>query len=89
MIPKLPEPFRKQGQQMSYDGDDCVFCDCWAKEQVLAIQEEAYKAGMAAATKDAAIVFMERVNLEADPSVRLPLKAFLLEIANSASLEVK
>ena len=32
--PKLPEPFKKQGQQMSFDGDDKVFFDCYTKVQM-------------------------------------------------------
>jgi len=32
--PKLPEPFRKQGQQMSYNGDDKVFFDCYTIAQM-------------------------------------------------------
>lgn len=32
--PKLPEPFRKQGQRMSYDGDDKVFFDCYTISQM-------------------------------------------------------
>lgn len=34
---QLPEPFRKQGQQLSYDGCDKAFCDLWCKEQLEAV----------------------------------------------------
>ena len=33
-LPKLPEPFKKQGQQMSYDGNDKVFFDCYTITQM-------------------------------------------------------
>ena len=33
-LPKLPKPFKKQGQQMSYDGDDKVFFDCYTITQI-------------------------------------------------------
>ena len=32
----MPEPFRKQGQQMAYDGDDKVFFDCFSADQLRA-----------------------------------------------------
>ena len=32
---KLPKPFRAQGQQISYDGDDKSFCDLYSKEQMV------------------------------------------------------
>jgi hypothetical protein len=43
---ELPEPFRRQGQQIASDGDDKVFCDLWERGQVLAIQKQAYEDGL-------------------------------------------
>lgn len=36
---KLPNPFRAQGRQISYDGDDKSFCDLYNKEQMIEFAE--------------------------------------------------
>lgn len=33
-LPPLPAPARRQGQQMSYDGDDTAFFDCYSNSQM-------------------------------------------------------
>ena len=48
-LPPLPEPTRKQGQQMSYDGEDTVFFDCYSNLQMLAYGKECARAALAQA----------------------------------------
>jgi len=44
VLPGLPEPFRRQGQQICNDGNDKVFCNLFAPEQVRALQIATWKA---------------------------------------------
>jgi len=48
----LPPPFRAQGQQLSYNGDDKVFCDLYSIEQVVEFAELIVKECMAAVQEE-------------------------------------
>lgn len=48
---KLPTPFRLQGQQISYDGDDQAFCHLYSIEQMVEFAELIVKECMAVAAE--------------------------------------
>jgi len=48
-LPPLPAPARRQGQQMSYDGDDTAFFDCYSNSQMQAYARAAIEANTPAA----------------------------------------
>lgn len=52
-LPELPKPFKKQGQQMSYDGDDKVFFDCYTIAQMKEYGELCRQAAIEEAAIDA------------------------------------
>lgn len=45
-LPPLPEPMRKSGQQISYDGADKAFCDMFSIEQMTAYGHQCAEAAV-------------------------------------------
>lgn len=43
-LPQLPVPFRKQGQQIAYDGCTYAMCDYYSSEQLQQFQRETVEA---------------------------------------------
>ena len=52
-LPPLPAPFRKQGQQMSYDGCDKAFFDCYSSDQMQAYGQQCRAEALEEAAIDA------------------------------------
>ena len=50
-LPPLPAPFRKQGQQMAYDGYDKVFFDCYSSDQMQAYGQQCRETALEEAAK--------------------------------------